>query len=186
MVAQAYDVSREKQDQYAMYSHTRAQAVRFPSCPLDFEVADRGVFQALEKGLFAEEIIPIEIGGKVISVDDTIRKGVTLESLAGLKPVFEWGDRRSTAGNSAGVGDGAALCVLTTRKRAEAEGFDILGKYVASAFVGVEPRYMGISPIAAIPKILEQTGLTKEDIDIFEVRSRYRNSVEGPCLRAID
>lgn len=128
-------------------------------------------FQALEKGIFAEEIIPIELRGKTVSVDDTIRKGVTLESLAGLKSAFEWGDRRSTAGNSAGVGDGAALCILTTRKRAEAEGFEILGKYVASTFVGVEPRYMGISPIAAVPKILEQTGLTKEDIDIFEVSS---------------
>ena len=61
---------------------------------------------------------------------------MTLESLAGLKPAFEWGDKRSTAGNSAGVGDGAAICILTTRERAEAEGFDILGKYLASTFVG--------------------------------------------------
>ncbi|KAI0704841.1 3-ketoacyl-CoA thiolase [Cytidiella melzeri] len=154
MVAQAYNVSREKQDHYAMFSHSRAQI-------------------ALEKGIFAEEIIPIELKGKVVSVDDTIRKGVTLESLAGLKSAFEWGDRRSTAGNSAGVGDGAAICILTTRKRAEAEGFEILGKYVASTFVGVEPRYMGISPVAAIPKILEQTGLTREDIDVFEINEAF-------------
>jgi len=154
MVAQAYNVSREKQDQYAFFSHSRAE-------------------KASADGVFADEIIPIELRGAVVSVDDTIRKGVTLESLAGLKPAFEWGARRSTAGNSSGVGDGAALCVITTRKRAEAEGFEILGKYVASTFVGVEPRYMGISPVAAIPKILAQTGLTKEDIDVWEINEAF-------------
>ncbi|KAI0348046.1 thiolase [Trametopsis cervina] len=154
MLAVAYDVSREKQDQYAMYSHSRAE-------------------KALESGIFADEIIPLEIRGKVISTDDTIRKGTTPESLAALKSAFPWGDKRSTAGNSAGLGDGAALCILTTRKRAEEEGFEILGKYVASAFVGVEPRYMGISPVAAIPKILEQTGLTHEDIDVFEINEAF-------------
>lgn len=97
-----------------------------------------------------------------------MRPGVTLESLAKLKPVFLEGGA-STAGNSSGVGDGAALCVLTTRARAEKESWDVVGKYVASAFVGVEPRYMGISPAAAIPKLLAQTGLSKEDIDIWEV-----------------
>lgn len=61
---------------------------------------------------------------------------MTAESLAGLKSAFEWGDRRSTAGNSSGVGDGAALCILTTRERAVAEGSEIVGKYVASTFVG--------------------------------------------------
>lgn len=71
----------------------------------------------------------------MISVDDTVRPGVTLESLAKLKPVF-LEDGASTAGNSSGIGDGAALTILTTRSRAEKEGWDIVGKYVASAFVG--------------------------------------------------
>ncbi len=141
----------------------------------------------MEDGTFADEIIPVEIQGKVISVDDTIRKGNTLESLSKLKPAFEWGDRRTTAGNASGVGDGAAICILTQRRFAEAEGMEILGKFVGSAFVGkcigeimmcrslmdlcigVEPRYMGISPVAAIPKVLAQAGLNKEDIDVFEV-----------------
>ena len=79
-------------------------------------------------------------------------------------------DGASTAGNSSGVGEGAALCILTTRARAEKEGWSVLGKYVTSAFVGVEPRYMGISPAVAIPKVLAHTGLKKEDIDIWEVR----------------
>ena len=122
-------------------------------------------------------------------MDDTVRPGVTLESLATLKPAFEWGDRRTTAGNASGVGDGAALCILTTRKHAEDLGLPVLGKYVASTFVGerlqlnfparnfthklpgVEPRYMGISPVAAVPRVLAQAGLTKEDVDVFEVSS---------------
>ena len=72
----------------------------------------------------------------MVSVDDTVRPGVTLESLAKLKPAFDWGDKRTTAGNASGIGDGAAICVLTTRRYAEASSFPILGKYVASTFVG--------------------------------------------------
>ncbi|GJE86081.1 3-ketoacyl-CoA thiolase [Phanerochaete sordida] len=154
MVAEAYDISREKQDQYALISHTRAE-------------------RAIKEGIFSEEIIPIELRGQVVSMDDTVRGGVTLESLAKLKPVFEWGDKRTTAGNASGIGDGAAICILTTRQHAEASGLPILGKYVASTFVGVEPRYMGISPVAAVRKVLGETGLTKEDIDIFEINEAF-------------
>ena len=91
--------------------------------------------QSIQSGIFAEEILPVEIRGAVVSVDDTVRPGVTLESLAKLKPVFAE-DGSTTAGNASGVGDGAALCFLTTRDRAEREGWDIVGKYVASTFVG--------------------------------------------------
>ncbi|OBZ80050.1 3-ketoacyl-CoA thiolase B, peroxisomal [Grifola frondosa] len=152
---QTYNVSRKKQDEYALISHTRAE-------------------KALEAGIFAEEIIPIELRGVVISADDTVRKGVTADSLSKLKPVFpDWGEASTTAGNASGIGDGAALCILTTRARAEKEGMPVLGKYVASTFVGVEPRYMGIAPVAAIPKVLAETGLTKEDIDVWEINEAF-------------
>ncbi|KAI0335298.1 thiolase [Cubamyces sp. BRFM 1775] len=153
MVARAYNIPRQKQDEYALISHTRAA-------------------KAVQAGIFSEEIIPVEIRGTVISVDDTVRPGVTLESLAGLKPAF-MEDGASTAGNSSGIGDGAALCILTTRSRAELEGWEILGKYVTSAFVGVEPRYMGISPVAAIPKVLAKAGLQKEDVDVWEINEAF-------------
>ncbi|KAI0639375.1 thiolase [Trametes polyzona] len=153
MVARAYNVPRQKQDEYALISHTRAA-------------------KAVKSGIFSEEIIPIEVRGTVISVDDTVRPGVTLESLAGLKPAF-MEDGASTAGNSSGIGDGAALCILTSRARAEKEGWQVLGKYVISAFVGVEPRYMGISPVAAIPRVLAKTGLQKEDVDIWEINEAF-------------
>ncbi|KAG2044806.1 Thiolase, N-terminal domain-containing protein [Suillus americanus] len=155
MVAQTYKVSRQKQDEYALISHTRAT-------------------KAMTTGIFSEEIIPVEVRGTVISVDDTIRPGVTMEMLSGLKPVFQdWGDAATTAGNASGIGDGAALCILTTRERAEKENMEIFGKWVGCAVVGVEPRYMGIGPIAAIPKVLTQVGLTKDDIDVYEINEAF-------------
>ncbi|KAH8835773.1 Thiolase, N-terminal domain-containing protein [Flagelloscypha sp. PMI_526] len=155
MVAEHYDVSRETQDKYALISHTRAN-------------------EALSKGVFADEIIPVELGGKTITQDDTIRPGVTFESLSGLKPVFEnWGRATTTAGNASGIGDGAGIVILTTRKNAEKEGMPVIGKWIASSIIGVPPRYMGISPIYAITALLEKTGLTKEDVDVFEINEAF-------------
>lgn len=136
--------------------------------------------QSVASGIFADEIIPVELRGQVVSVDDTIRPGVTREGLAALKPAFpQWGEASTTAGNASGVGDGAGLCIMTTRARAEAEGMPVLGKYVTSTVVGVDPKYMGISPIYAIPKALEQAGLSKEDVDVYEVRTWV--FVQGKC-----
>ena len=151
----------------------------------------------MASGIFADEILPIEIRGTTISADDTIRPGVSLESLSALKPAFpNWGEASTTAGNASGVGDGAAICILTTRERALADGMDVVGKWVGSTVVGksypklfivlgleqsscilgVEPRYMGIAPVFAIPKLLSQIGLSKEDVDVFEV------SITTMCL----
>jgi acetyl-CoA acyltransferase 1 len=99
---------------------------------------------------------------------------VSAASLAGLKPSFpDWAPGTTTAGNASGIGDGAALCVLTTRRLAEAQGMDIVGKWVTSAVVGVEPRVMGIGPIAAVPAVLERAGLRKEDVDVWEVNEAF-------------
>ncbi|KAI0078912.1 3-ketoacyl-CoA thiolase [Panus rudis PR-1116 ss-1] len=167
MVAKDFGVPREKQDQYALISHSRAE-------------------KASKSGIFAQEIIPVEIRGQVISVDDTIRPGVTLESLSQLKPVFpDWGNATTTAGNASGVGDGAAICILTTRERAEREGMEILGKWVASTFIGVEPRYMGIAPVVAVPKILEQVGLKKEDVDVYEINEAFASQF-AYCVEKLD
>ena len=104
---------------------------------LSITIRHKRCTQAFAKGIFADEIIPIELRGVVVSNDDTVRPGVTLEGLAALKPAFpKWGESRTTAGNASGVGDGAALCILTTRSRAEQEGMEIIGKYITSAVVG--------------------------------------------------
>ncbi|KAJ8522533.1 hypothetical protein ONZ45_g909 [Pleurotus djamor] len=155
MVAQDFGVPREKQDEYALISHTRAN-------------------RALSEGILAEEILPIEIRGTTISVDDTIRPGVTRESLAGLKAAFpQWAPSTTTAGNASGIGDGAAVCVMATRERAEKEGMEIIGKWVGTTIVGVEPKHMGVGPVDAIPKILEKYGLQKEDIDLWEINEAF-------------
>lgn len=153
MVAHTYKISRSMQDNYALISHTRA-------------------LEAESRGIWADEIIPIEIKGEITSTDDPLRGGVSIESLSNLKPAFpQWGEGSTTAGNASGIGDGAAICVMTTRNRAEKEGMPILAKWIGCAVVGVEPRHMGISPVVAIPKVLVQAGLTKEDIDVYEVNT---------------
>lgn len=179
MVAQIYNISREKQDHYAHISHSRAEKVKNPHVPL-FIYDSLNVPQAIEAGRFASEIIPIEIDGRIISADDTVRHGVTVPSLSALKPVFpQWGpgenigEATTTAGNASGVGDGAAICILTTRSRAQREGWDVLGKWVWSSLVGVEPKVMGIAPVIAIPKLLESTGLMKEDVDLWEINEAF-------------
>jgi len=155
MVAQTYKVPRRKQDEYALISHTRAEMSR-------------------KLGIFKDEIIPVEIRGTVYHEDDTVRPGVTMDSLSKLKPVFpDWGEALTTAGNASGVGDGAALCILTTRERAEQESMEILGKWVASSVVGVEPRHMGIAPVIAIPDVLSRIGLSKEDVDVWEINEAF-------------
>ncbi|KAF7784346.1 hypothetical protein Agabi119p4_511 [Agaricus bisporus var. burnettii] len=154
-VAEHYNVSRQRQDEFALISHTRAS-------------------EALKKGIFADEILPVEVKGRTATVDDTVRSGVNAEGLASLKSAFpQWQPGTTTAGNASGVGDGAGLVMMTTRERAEKEGMDILGKWVGSTVVGVEPRYMGISPVFAVPKMLEQVGLKKEDVDIYEVNEAF-------------
>ena len=118
MVAETYGVSRETQDKYALISHTRA-------------------WKASESGIFAEEILPVRIGETVVSKDDTMRPGVTAESLAKLGPVFpDWGKSYTTAGNASMMGDGAAIAILTTRARAEKEGWDVIAKWGGCSVTG--------------------------------------------------
>ncbi|EJU05308.1 thiolase [Dacryopinax primogenitus] len=155
MVAQHYHISRATQDTYALRSHQRAE-------------------KALQAGIFAEEIMPILVGDHFAREDDMIRLGVTAESLAKLRPAFPgWGGEHSTAGNSSGIGDGVAVCVLMKREKAVKTGARIIGKWVGCSVAGVEPRYMGVGPIAAIPKVLALHGLEKEDIDIWEINEAF-------------
>jgi acetyl-CoA acetyltransferase len=138
MVAQHYQVPRKKQDEYAYVSHSRAAKV-VSTIPIVNYPKSKTSFQAQSSGVFAEEIIPINLKGVIISEDDTIRPGVTMDGLSALKPVFpDWGHASTTAGNASGVGDGAGICILTTRAKAQEEGMEIVGKYVASTVVGEE------------------------------------------------
>ncbi|BFZ57132.1 hypothetical protein PYCC9005_004182 [Savitreella phatthalungensis] len=162
-VAKEFNVSRRDQDQFAADSYRKAEA-------------------AQKAGLFKEEIVPVKVTFSdpksgddkeiVVDQDDGIRYGTTFESLNKLKPAFDK-DGYTTAGNASQVSDGAAAVLLMKRSKAKELGLPIIGKYVAAAVVGVPPRIMGVGPAFAIPAVLKKTGLTKDDIDIYEINEAF-------------
>jgi len=156
-VAARWGVSREDQDALAVESHRRAA-------------------QATEQGYFKEQILPIELKGRkgttVFDTDEHVRADASIEGMAKLKPVFDK-NGSVTAGNAAGINDAAAAVVLADRDAAEARGLRPLGRLVAYAHAGVEPRYMGIGPVPAVRAVLDRSGLKVDDIDVFEVNEAF-------------
>ena len=156
-VAAKWGISRQDQDALAVQSHQRAAT-------------------ATAEGRFREQILPIELtsrkGTTTFEVDEHIRADATLEAMGRLRPVF---DKHGsvTAGNAAGINDAAAAVVLMDRGAAEAKGLAPLGRLVAYAHAGVEPRYMGIGPVPAVRLVLEKANLKVDDIDVFEVNEAF-------------
>jgi len=138
---------------------------------------------AQKEGLFDQEIMPIEAWTKLspnspervkrlVSKDDGVRSGTTLEKLSKVRPAFpQWGKGYSTGGNSSQVTDGAAAVLLMTRRKAEELGLKVIAKYITTAVAGLPPRIMGIGPSFAIPQVLQKAGITKDDVDLWEVRN---------------
>lgn len=151
-VASQFGVSREKQDRFAASSHQKAAA-------------------AQKAGKFVE-IVPVEVGGVIVSQDDGIRASTTYEGLSKLRPAFNE-NGTTTAGNSSQISDGAAAVLLMKRKTAQKLGLPIKGKFVAFATAGVPPVIMGIGPALAIPKALEKAGMGIKDIDVFEINEAF-------------
>jgi acetyl-CoA C-acetyltransferase len=157
-VASDYHVSREDQDALAAESHRRAAA-------------------AQAAGYFKEQILPVEIPGKkgkttIVDTDEHVRAEVSLDDMAKLRPAFAK-DGTVTAGNASGINDAAAAVVLASESFATDNGFTPLGKLVAYAHAGVEPRLMGIGPVPAVRSLLDKTGLKVDDIDVFEVNEAF-------------
>lgn len=156
-VAAKWNITREDQDQLAFESQQRAA-------------------RAIDEGRFNEQILPIELKAKggttSFATDEFVRRDATVEALAKLKPVF---DRNGsvTAGNAAGINDAAAAVVLMERRVAEERGLTPMGRLVAYAHAGVEPRYMGIGPVPAVKGLLDRAGLSVNDIDVFEVNEAF-------------
>ena len=148
-VAERWGVSREDQDAFALRSQQRWAA-------------------ASEAGRFADELVPV--GG--VTVDEHPRPTTSAEALAGLKPAFRDGGT-VTAGNAAGINDGAAAVVLASEEKAAELGLKPLGEFVASAVAGVDPRVMGIGPVPAVRKLLERTGLSPDDLDLVELNEAF-------------
>ncbi len=148
-VAEQFEVSREDQDAFALESHRRWAA-------------------AHEAGRFDDELVPV---GDV-ERDEHPRPDSTLEKLASLRPAFRE-DGTVTAGNSSGVNDGAAALVVASEERAQELGVEPLGRFVASAVAGVDPRIMGIGPIPAVRKVLARAGLEIGDLDLVELNEAF-------------
>ncbi|KAF8456100.1 Thiolase, N-terminal domain-containing protein [Kalaharituber pfeilii] len=156
-------ISRAEQDAFAAASYQKALA-------------------AQSAGLFDEEIYPLDAKFEdpktgetktiTVSKDDGIRPNITAESLGKIKPAFAK-DGTIHAGNASQVSDGAGAVLLMKRSTAERIGQPIIGKFVQAAVVGVPPLLMGVGPWAAIPKVFEKTGITKDEVDIFEINEAF-------------
>jgi acetyl-CoA acyltransferase len=133
--------------------------------------------QAYEDGRIQPDLVPVatrhaELGYGLATADEPPRPGTTVESLAGLKTPFR-AHGRVTAGNSAGLNDGATACILASEQAATELGLPIRMRLVSYAFVGVEPEVMGIGPVPAAEKALAKAGLTIEDIGLFELNEAF-------------
>lgn len=162
-----YNVSREDQDMFSFESHQKAVA-------------------AIEQGKFKSQIVPVEIeevyfdkqSGKrknrtyTVDTDEGPRKDTSLEALARLRPVFKQGGV-VTAGNSSQTSDGASFVLVMSGEMMRSLGLEPIARLVSSASVGVNPRYMGIGPVEAVPKALKRAGLTLNDIDLIELNEAF-------------
>lgn len=165
-VAQQFNVSREDQDKFAFHSHQKA-------------------LKAQAGGLFKEDIVPIDVerifideSGKKASKsynvahDEGPRKDTSLEVLAKLRPVFAAGGS-VTAGNSSQMSDGAAFVLVMSEDMVKELNLEPVARMVSYAAMGVEPRIMGIGPVAAVPKALKQAGMSLKDIELFELNEAF-------------
>ncbi len=148
-VAERYGITREDQDAFALQSHRRWAA-------------------AHEAGRFADELVPV---GEV-DLDEHPRPDTSVEKLATLKPAFREGGT-ITAGNASGINDGAAALVIASEKKARELGAKPLGRFVASAVAGVDPRFMGVGPVPAVQKLLARAGIEPADLDLVELNEAF-------------
>jgi acetyl-CoA acyltransferase 2 len=156
-LARDCSISREEQDVYALRSQKAATA-------------------AWEAGKFKEEIVPVEIrtrkGTILFDRDDHMRPESTLEGLAALKPHFSK-DGFVTAGNASGIVDGAAAVLVCSSRQAEQRNASPLGRIISWAYVGVEPRIMGVGPVPATQEALKKAGLSLADVDLIEINEAF-------------
>lgn len=164
-VAEKYKISRDSADEFALRSHTLAA-------------------KAIEEGKFNDEIVPIEVpevfvkdGKRVekshkVVMDEGVRKDTSLEALSSLRPAFAQGGV-VTAGNSSQTSDGASFVLVMSERMVKSLNLQPIARLVSCAVGGVDPLYMGIGPCVAIPKALQQAGLSLNDIDLVELNEAF-------------
>jgi len=158
-VAERNEISRQRQDEFALASHQKAVA-------------------AIKDGRFDDELVPVPVpqprnaSPKIFDTDEHPRADTSMEALAKLSPSFKKGGT-VTAGNSSGVNDGAAALLVMSEEKARDLGLKPLARYVASAAAGVSPLYMGLGPIPATRKLFERTGVTADQLDLIELNEAF-------------
>lgn len=166
-VAKRYNVSREAQDEYAYQSQMRTAAAQAAGKFDDEIVPVTTTMNVMDKE--TKEVSQVEF---TLTKDEGNRPETTLEGLQSLNPVMGPG-MNITAGNASQLSDGSSAAVLMEAKLAEQKGLQPLGRYVGMAVAGTEPDEMGIGPVFAIPKLLKQTGLTMDDIGLWELNEAF-------------
>lgn len=165
-VAEKFNITRQSQDEFALASHQKALA-------------------AIETGRFTSQIVPVEIKGRkgttMFDTDEHPKTDTTLESLAKLRPAFRRDNGTVTAGNAAGINDGAAACVLMSADAAQRDGIRPLARIVTYAVAGVTPALMGTGPIPAVQRALERVGLSLDDMDVIESNEAFAAQSLGVC-----
>jgi len=167
LVAQRWQVSREDQDAFALESHRRALAA-IAAGHFRHEIAPYTVREHLPDLATGE----IRVREFVAENDEGPRADTSLEKLAQLKPVFH-ARGTVTAGNSSQMSDGAAAVLLMSERAMQEAGCKPLARFVGYAVAGVDPKIMGIGPVAAIPKVLAQTGVKQDDLDWIELNEAF-------------
>ncbi len=156
-IAEDWHLTREELDEFAANSQQKAEA-------------------AIAAGKFKDEIVPVEIKTKkgtiVFDTDEGNRPGTTVESLAKLKPAFKEGGV-VTAGNSSGINDAAAAIIVMSEEKAKELGVTPMATWIGGELAGVEPRIMGIGPVAATKKVMAKTGYKIEDFDLYEANEAF-------------
>jgi len=155
-VAAQWGLTREELDVFAANSQQKACA-------------------AMEKGIFKEEIIPVEVKQRkatvIVDTDEGPRPGTTPESIAKLRPINA--DGVTTAANASGINDGAAAVIVMSEDKAKELGVTPMATWVAGALGGVDPSIMGVGPVVATRKVLKKTGLTIDDFDLYEANEAF-------------
>jgi len=160
LCSEKYNVSREAQDRYAAESYTRT-------------------LESINSGRFEDEIVPVEIpqrkGQPVLFSKDECPRETSYEALAKMRPAFQK-EGFATVGNASIISDGAAAVVVMSRDKAEELGCNILATIGAQASAGLEMKYVLVAPILAIPKCLQKEGISKEDVDLYEINEAFSGS----------
>lgn len=169
-LAEMYNINREDQDKFALWSQQKAAA-------------------ASASGRLAEEIVCVEIPQKKkdpvrFEKDEFIKANTTAEALAGLRPAFRSAGGSVTAGNSSGLNDGAVALLLASDNACKSHNLKPLARIVSAAVAGVEPRIMGIGPVPASQKALQRAGLKLDEIDIIEINEAFAAQVLA-CTRQL-